>query len=373
MKKIVIIGANDFQNQLIVSAKKKGIETHVFAWACGDIGEKTADFFYPISIIEKEQILEICKKILPDGVISIASDLAMVTVNYIAEKLNLTGNGIDNILQETNKYEMRRKFREQQDPIPQFALADFQIHETVTGWKYPLIVKPVDRSGSRGITKIYKADELDSAIKAAQEQSFLKQAIVEEYFTGKEYSVEYISYKGEHHFLAITQKYTTGSPHYIETGHMEPADIDQDLATKIKSIVEHALNTLHVQYGASHSEILVNDFGEICIVEIGARMGGDCIGSDLVKISTGYDFVSMVIDVALGNEPQFQQVCKPEIASIQFILCPDDIKKMNKIKNTYPDCIYRISKIESFDNRQVSESGNRYGYYIMHGRRVDED
>ena len=97
-KKLVVIGANDFQNQLILKAKEKGYETHVFAWQDGSIGERTADYFYPISIVEKEQILEVCKEIKPDGVISIASDLAAITVTYVADALLLTrlGVGADN-------------------------------------------------------------------------------------------------------------------------------------------------------------------------------------------------------------------------------------------------------------------------------------
>lgn len=91
--KIVIIGANDFQNQLILKAKARGLETHVFAWEDGAVGKYTADYFYPISIVKKEQILEICRMIEPDGIVLIASDLAVITVNYIAEKLNMVGNG----------------------------------------------------------------------------------------------------------------------------------------------------------------------------------------------------------------------------------------------------------------------------------------
>ena len=83
--RLVIIGANDFQNQLILKAKSLGFETHVFAWRCGDIGEKTADYFYPISIVEKEKILEKCREIHPLVIVSIASDLANITVNYVAE------------------------------------------------------------------------------------------------------------------------------------------------------------------------------------------------------------------------------------------------------------------------------------------------
>ena len=83
MKKIVIIGANDFQNQLILKAKEMGFETHVFAWQDGSIGEKTADYFYPISIVETDAILEKCREIQPDAVTTIASDLANITVSKV--------------------------------------------------------------------------------------------------------------------------------------------------------------------------------------------------------------------------------------------------------------------------------------------------
>ena len=91
-KKLAIIGAALFQEPAILKAKAMGLETHVFAWEAGDPGEKMADFFYPISIREKEEILEKCREIGIDGIISIASDLAMVTVNYVAENMGLTGN-----------------------------------------------------------------------------------------------------------------------------------------------------------------------------------------------------------------------------------------------------------------------------------------
>ena len=120
MKKIAIIGANDIQNPLIQKAKEFGYETHVFAWKDGSIGETTADYFYPISIIEKEKILEKCKEIKIDGITTIASDLATITVNYIADKLNLVGNSLICTNKSTNKYEMRKAFVENQIPTIKF-------------------------------------------------------------------------------------------------------------------------------------------------------------------------------------------------------------------------------------------------------------
>ena len=109
-ERLAIIGANDFQNQLILKAKKMGYETHVFAWQCGDVGEKTADYFYPISIVEKEKILDVCRQIKPAGIVSIASDLANITVNFIAEQLGLVGNGMKCTQVSTNKHLMRQVF-----------------------------------------------------------------------------------------------------------------------------------------------------------------------------------------------------------------------------------------------------------------------
>ncbi len=113
-EKLIIIGAGDFQKKLIVKAKQRGMETHVFAWRAGDAGEQEADYFYPISITEKEQILEKCKEIEPVGITSIASDLAVVAVNYVAEKMNLIGNGIESSLITTNKYDMRKALKKKE-------------------------------------------------------------------------------------------------------------------------------------------------------------------------------------------------------------------------------------------------------------------
>lgn len=364
-KKLVVIGANDFQNQLILKAKSKGYETHVFAWQDGSIGERTADYFYPISIVEKDEILEKCREIKPDGIISIASDLASITVNYVAEKLGLTGNGIESSMVSTNKYLMRKAFEKNGDPSPKNYRSDELNDEVKAGLQLPLIVKPVDRSGSRGITKITEWSQLEPAIKLAEELSFDKKAMIEEFAEGQEYSVEYVSYEGTHHFLALTKKYTTGAPHFIETGHMQPADVDGELLNKVQKVVEHALDTLMIQYGASHSEIKIDEEGNIKIIEIGGRMGGDCIGSDLVRISTGYDFVDMVIDIACGLTPSFEKVTEPKIAKIHFIFNEEDLQKLEEVKRERPEIIYRISEIEPFsESHQVVDSSTRYGYYI---------
>lgn len=369
MKKIAIIGANDFQRQLILKSKEMGLETHVFAWEEGAVGKADSDFFYPISIIEKEQILNKCKEIGIDGICSIASDLAVLTVDYVAEKMGLNANSIKCSEIATNKYEMRKAFKRNGDPIPKFIEVSENEDFDISDFSYPLIVKPTDRSGSRGITKILSREELQVAIKAACNESFEQKAMIEEFAEGDEYSVECISYNGNHTLLAITQKITTGAPHFIETGHNEPAAISDSLKEKIQSIVYHALDSLEITEGASHSEIKIDDEENIKIIEIGSRMGGDCIGSDLVRISTGYDFTKMVIEVALGNKPVFSKVVEPRKAAVRFIFTKEDIAECEKMLNNGWELERKFIEHE-FDGHEITDSSNRYGYYIMKGEKL---
>ena len=221
MKKLVVIGANDFQDPLIRRAREMDFETHVFAWKDGSVGERTADFFYPISIVERERILAECEKIRPDAITSIGSDLAMLTVNEVAGRLALPCNSMECTRISTNKYAMRRAFLAAGVSVPGFRCVDGEAKtEEVEDLRLPVIVKPTDRSGSRGITKLTDWTGFSEALKLAVENSFEKRAIVEEYLTGEEYSCECISYQGTHYFLALTKKYTTGAPHFIETAHL---------------------------------------------------------------------------------------------------------------------------------------------------------
>lgn len=365
--KIAIIGANDFQNKLIIKAKTLGYETHVFAWADGSVGERTADHFYPISITEKDEILGTCLKIQPVAVCSIASDLATLTVNYVAEKLGFPGNPTSISKQCTNKFKMRQVMLENGVKTPQF----IKISETddplplLKSFKFPVIVKPTDRSGSRGITKVENPSGIPAAIKAATKESFEHAAIIEEFIDGEEYSCECISQNGKHHFLAFTKKYTTGAPHFIETGHLEPSDIPKHLQEDIKQEIFKALTALGIQNSASHAEFKVDQNGNFGIIEIGARMGGDCIGSDLVHLSTGHDFTKLVIDVAAGRPLDLKIKDAPAFALIRFIMDPQDLVKIHQANAAHPEALYFESAIDSSPHA-VTDSSTRLGFAIYH-------
>lgn len=367
---LAIIGASYLQLPLIEKAKEMGYTTHVFAWAANDVGEKAADYFYPISIVEKEEILTKCREIGICGICSIASDLAMVTVSYVAEALGLPGNTVQATAKSTNKHLMRLAFEANGDPSPASILVDDTTNLSRLRLSYPVIVKPTDRSGSRGIIKLNDSSGLSEAVRSAMEQGFEKKALIEEYAQGQEYSVEYISYQGKHHFLAMTKKFTTGAPHFIETGHLEPAPVDEKTLERVKAIVTHALDSLELTNGASHSELKIAEDGTIRIIEIGGRMGGDCIGSDLVRLSTGVDFVRAVIDVALGIRPVIEKQTGGA-AAVRFIFSQKDVEVLNILKKTHPQWLVE-ENIHDITSAKVTDSSARFGYFILRASSAEE-
>ncbi len=368
--RVVIIGANEFQRPLIRKASEAGFETHVFAWEDGAVGREDADFFYPVSIVEKETILDYCRRIKPEAVATIGSDLAEVTVNYLVNSLGLPGNPPETAVLAVNKYRMRCAFRDAGLYTPAFLSASsFEEAEElgIRGMKGPLIVKPVDRSGSRGIMVVTDETSAREAFREASACSFAGTAIAEEYMEGREYSCEGISYEGTHRLLTITEKFTTGDPHFIERGHLEPPELPEELRQRAEETVFRALDALHVRSGASHTEIRISPSGEVRLIEAGARMGGDCIGSDLVPLTTGYDYVGMVLDIALGRQPDFTVRPHRCAAGIRFIMNAGDLEVFRTVERTAPGLVVRHFLEEGDVSEVPADSSSRHGFFIIAG------
>lgn len=366
MLKLAIIGASYLQLPLVKKAKELGLHTICFAWADGAVCKDEADEFYPISIVEKEQILSICREKQIDGICTIASDVAAPTVAYIAEKMGLVGNSYVVARRANNKYLMRQAFSVAEIPCPAYNKITSYEQLNIEAFGLPLIVKPTDRSGSLGITKVEKFEDLHDAVETALHCSFKHEAIIEEFVEGREISVEFISYQGKHYPLQITDKVTTGAPHFVELEHHQPADLTKEQYEQIYGLTKRALDALGVTDGASHSEYKITSDGRVYVMEIGARMGGDFIGSDLVQLSTGYDFLKGVIDVALGRfeEPVFGE---PHHAGVYF-LCEETKHLQTVIKEAKLPQIVR-AEITDEVLRPVKCSADRSGYMIYQGHK----
>ena len=361
MKKLAILGASYLQMPLVAKANQMGIETHCFAWDNNEaVCKGIADFFYPISVLDKEAIAEQCMAIGIDGIVTIATDICVPTISFVAEKMGLTANSYASAIASTNKGVMREKFAQYGINSPKFLRVEKYETGLFSDFNFPLIVKPTDRSGSRGVTKVYDHPHLEQAIVEATSESIENQAIIEEFIEGEEVSVEYISNNGDHFLLSITDKITTGEPYFVELEHHQPSQLPKAILSKIETETLKALQALEIQFGASHSEFKITKDGKIYAIEVGARMGGDFIGSHLTPLSTGYDFVEGVINVAL-NEFEVP-VFKARHYSGVYFLCQESERLLPHFHKQ--NAFDYEKKILSENLESIRNSNDRSGFLI---------
>lgn len=305
--KIAVLGANEPLIPFYRQAKALGYQIIGIAIEKGAVCKEYCDMFYPISFADKEKVLEVCKKEKIDGITSFSLESALPTVVYVAKAMDLVSNSEESIAITQSKYSQREALLDAGIPVPKFFLINHVDDLSKVICKFPVIVKPVDSGGSQGICKVESLDKLVDAYHYAVSFSRSSHVIIEEFVDGREFSVEYISHQGKHFFLQITDKVTSGAPRFVEMQHHQPADISSSIKCRIKEMVENALTALKITDSASHTEIKLSTRDELYIIETGARMGGDYISSDLVRLSTGYDFVDGAIKLAIGQfeEPVF--------------------------------------------------------------------
>ena len=305
-KLLAIIGATYMAAIIADKAREMGIKTICFAWEEGAVAKNHVDVFYPISVMEKDRILNICSSLSIDGVIC-ASEAPMETCGYLASSLGLNGNSIETCKNITNKHWVRMKTKEcNYLKHPEYLFLDNNYDLTVAEqWNvFPAIVKPVCGGGKNGVVFANTVKELIKSISDGSSFDDNKKGLlVESYISeGKEYSVETLSYKGNHKIIQITEKISSGPPHCVELGHHQPASIPLMMKTKVVNALIELLDAVGLLNGPAHTEIKINR-DEIFLIELNARFGGDHIASKLTMLSTGYDYIAESIRVALNQAP----------------------------------------------------------------------
>ena len=367
MKKIAVIGANEPSLSFYRQAKALGYYIIGIAWAKGAVCKKYCDRFYPISFTEKDEVLKVCQQEKIDGITSFSLESALPTVIYVAQHMGLVSNGYDCIKLTENKFAQREAFCDAGLNVPYFQRVKDVDSVEIEKFQFPIIIKPVDSGGSQGITKLENKEGLKEAFNYAIEHSRTREAIIEEFIEGREFSVEYLSCKGHHYNLQITDKVTSGAPHFIEVSHHQPADLSESQRTEIKKVVEKGLTALKIENSPSHTEIKMTPQGELYIIEIGARMGGDNITSDLVRLSTGYDMVKGCIDLACGDfvEPV---LTKQMFSGVYFYSqLASHIGEVIKNHEKYPEIVEW--ELSTDDLPEANSNADRGGYLLYQSEK----
>lgn len=301
-RRLAIIGSGEMAVIIAENAKKMNIETHSFSNNMHDRVIGYSDCHHDIDIFDIDSLVDICKKLEVIGVIP-TTELTISIAAKVAALLNLNGMPVDISEKVTDKGFVREKM-EGSVFIKQ---PKFILYERGTGIpivkEYPVVVKPAAMGGKRGVSVANSQEELIEAIDfAISNMPNQKRRIIIEGFIngGKEYSVESLSYHGNHQVIQITEKITSGPPHCVELGHMQPAKLSGLLKNKIEIAIGELLSTVGVDNTTSHTEIKIID-EEIYLIELNARSGGDHIAYPLTELSTGYPYIQGAIEVAINE------------------------------------------------------------------------
>lgn len=296
--KIAVMGAGRWQLPIYLKAKEMGIETHGFAFENGAVAKDYADYFYAISLEYKERIAEKCKEIGVDGIVTCASDFATEISCWVAGQLGLNTNSFQTVLNVHDKVWVREKTRHLTS-IKQPITISGRL-ESVEPPFYPCVVKPAHGSGKRGVWFVTSPEEFKTVKEQAAYQEN-EDALVEQFIIGKEYSVESLSFHSRHYVVQVTEKMSDGAPHFVELGHHQPADISEECRNRIVVAVRDILTAVGYTNGASHIELKVTEQGDIYLIDLNPRGGGDYISTDLVQLSTNCDFTKEIINIALDR------------------------------------------------------------------------
>lgn len=307
----MILGASILQLPAIRQAKQMGLKVVVV-----DMNPNAIGFLEDgiesevVSTIDIPAVLKVAKKHGIEGVMTLASDMPIRTVAVVAKELGLVGISEDTAMKATNKALMRDALCEYGVPVPKYFKVSTkdEYKSIIQNFLSAFIVKPADNSGSRGIFLVSDHTDYELAMAAydhSRKYSRNGEIVVEEYMQGPEVSVETISLNGLCHVIQITDKITTGAPHFVEMGHSQPSMLTDIIKQKVAEVAIAANRALDIQNGPSHTEIIVTDEGPK-IVELGARLGGDFITTHLVPLSTGINMIESCIRIAMGEEPDLE-------------------------------------------------------------------
>lgn len=374
MKRLLIIGASVLQVPAIRKAKEMGLYVAVADYNPNAVGIPLADEYYNVSTIDEEGVYQAAKEFKADGIMTLATDMPMRSLAYACEKLGLVGLAYDSAVKATDKGEMIKTFEAAKVEHPWYQIIPGGTKPTPGTFSFPLITKPTDNSGSRGVMLVHNEDELAVALSYSSENGRRGDVIMEEYMQGPEVSVEVMVSHGVPHVLQITDKLTTGAPHFVEMGHSQPSRLPEEAQDAIRDLASRAVLSVGIQNGPAHVEIIRTKNGPK-MVELGARMGGDCITTHLVPLSTGIDMVGNTIKIALGEETDLEQKLWKGSA-IRYFNAPNGvIREISGVEDAEKlDGVQEITFVKQVGDTvgDIGSSTDRVGFVIAQAESAEE-
>ncbi|NFE95396.1 ATP-grasp domain-containing protein [Clostridium botulinum] len=306
MKKILLLGGSKQQIPAIKYSKEEGYYTVLCDYLSDNPGQNYADKFYCVSTTDKEAILEVARKENVNGIVAYASDPAALIAAYVAEKMGLPTNSYNTVKILTNKDKFREFLFKNKFCTPRAkGYSNIEnIKNEIKNFRLPVIIKPVDSSGSKGVSKLDDINNLEKQFEEALLYSRSKRVIVEEFVEKYGYQVagDGLSLNGKLIFRYFGNDHFDNKAFnpFVPISASFPYNMPVEIHDKIHREIQRLFDLLKIRTGAYNFDIRIDKDKNVYLMEVGPRNGGNYI-PQVIKYATGIDMVKYTIKSAIGE------------------------------------------------------------------------
>ena len=307
MKKLLMLGGSMQQIPAIKRAREFGFYVITCDYLPSNPGHKYSNEFYNVSTTDLNGVLELAQKLQIDGIVAYASDPAAPTAAYVAEQMGLPGNPYKSVEVLTKK-DLFREFLKNNEFFTPKAKGYYTYEDAaneVNEFKFPIMVKPVDSSGSKGVVKVYEESSLKSAVEEALSYSRSKRFIIEEFIEKKGYQVsgDGFSVDGKLVFTSYGNELYSGkgTREYVALGEFWPSLLTDEQKNKIDNELQRLITALGMKTSAYNIEVILDKDDNVYILELGPRNGGSYI-PQLIEYATGVNLLDYTLYAAMGMD-----------------------------------------------------------------------
>lgn len=384
MKKILILGAGLEQSLAIHEAKQLGY----FVIACDEnphaVGFAKADISHVIDIQNEHEVARVAKECFVDGVFAHAVEIPHIVAS-VATSLGLPCVPPDVAFRATNKKLRIAHLKDSGIPCANFCSVETggQLESAAKELGYPLIIKPVDNAGSRGVSIVFNQSELEGAYAEAIRYSKAGGVLLEERLSGPEISTESVVYKDKIYTFAFADrnyaKPELFSPYFIEDGINFPTVLPVNVQKAVYALVEKTIRVLGINFGAAKGDLIV-DKGVPKIIEMAARTSGGWFGAGSIPAATGVNMLKPLLQMAVGDKPDLDSL-KPtrNLGCAQRYIIPTESGFVQSITGVeeaqaMPGVVMSTMFLPKIGSaiRRATNHAERYGQIICTGSTREE-
>ena len=317
MKKILLLGGANTQIPSILTAKKMGYYTITCDYLPDNPGHKFADEYHNVSTTDKEAVLALARELQIDGILAYATDVAAATAAYVSEAMGFPTSPYKSVDILTNKDKFRAFLEENGFCTPR-ARGYSSVEEAkkdLENFKFPVMVKPVDSAGSKGVARMDDASQLEELVENALQYSRCKRFIIEEYVEKYRYQIagDGFSVDGKLVFRCFANEHFSNkaASSYVPIGESFPYDMPKEVHEKVHAEIQRLLTLLDMKTQAYNFDIRIDKDYNVYLMEVGPRNGGNMI-AQVIEKATGIPFVEYMLKAAMGEDCSELKMVEPE-------------------------------------------------------------